>query len=60
LEKTSGPEHPGTAVGLENLAFVLRGLGDLDGARPLVERALAILEKTRGLDEDDPARTHPM
>jgi Tetratricopeptide repeat len=38
-----GSEYPDTAVGLDNLALVLRDQGDLAGARPLVERALAIL-----------------
>jgi hypothetical protein len=44
-EKVLGPEHPHTAVSLNDLAFSLRDQGDLAGARPLFERALAIHEK---------------
>jgi hypothetical protein len=47
-EKVLGPEHPDTAIGLNNLAALLREEGDLAGARPLFERALAIIEKALG------------
>jgi Tfp pilus assembly protein PilF len=40
-EKVLGPEHPDTAVSLSNLAILLQAQGDLAGARPLYERALA-------------------
>src|ERR1700757_634931 len=33
-EKTLGPEHPHTATNLNNLALLLRKLGDYAGARP--------------------------
>jgi tetratricopeptide (TPR) repeat protein len=41
-EKALGPEHPSTATSLNNLAALLQAQGDLAGARPLYERALAI------------------
>jgi tetratricopeptide (TPR) repeat protein len=44
-EKALGPDHPLTATSLNNLASMLRDLGDLAAARPLYERALAIDEK---------------
>jgi tetratricopeptide (TPR) repeat protein len=47
-EKTLGPEHPLTAMSLDNLASLLRERGDLASARPLCERALTIREKTLG------------
>jgi tetratricopeptide (TPR) repeat protein len=44
-EKELGPEHPSTAISLNNLAALLQDQGDLAAARPLYERALAICEK---------------
>src|SRR5262249_44147432 len=44
-EKVLGPEHPNTASSLGNFASLLMAQGDLAGARPLYERALAIREK---------------
>ena len=46
-EKVLGPEYPDTATSLNNLADLLRAQGDLAGARPLYERALAELVLTR-------------
>ena len=43
-----GPDHLHTAGGLDNLARLLQVQGDLVGARPLYERALAIYEKVLG------------
>src|SRR5262249_19732377 len=54
-EKVHGPEHPGTATSLNNLASLLRQRGDLAGARPLHERALAIYEKVHGPEHPDTA-----
>jgi tetratricopeptide (TPR) repeat protein len=54
-ENVLGPEHPDTAMSLNNLALLLRDQGDLAGARPLFERALAILEKTLGPEHRDTA-----
>src|SRR5262249_10950562 len=45
-EKTLGPDHPEIAQSLNNLAVLLKNQGDLSGARALVERALAICEKS--------------
>jgi hypothetical protein len=47
-EKVRGPEHPDTALGLNNLALLLRDQGELAQAKPLFERALAICEKVLG------------
>jgi len=46
-EKVLGPEHPGTATSLNNLASLLQDQSDPAAARPLYERALAIYEKAR-------------
>ncbi len=46
-EAAYGPDHPEVAADLNNLAQILRDLGDLEGARPLQERALAIDEAVR-------------
>src|SRR5262249_28231786 len=54
-EKTLGPEHPGTALSLNNLATLLKDQGDLAGARPLDQRALAIREKVLGPEHPDTA-----
>jgi Tetratricopeptide repeat/SEC-C motif len=48
-----GSEHPDTAVVLSNLALLLQAQGDLAGARPLFERALAIREKAFGSEHPD-------
>ena len=50
-----GPEHPDTAMSLNNLAGLLQAQGDLAGARPLYERALAIREKVLGPEHPDTA-----
>ena len=54
-EKVLGPEHPDTAMSLNNLAVLLQDQGDLAGARPLFERALAIREKVLGPEHPDTA-----
>jgi tetratricopeptide (TPR) repeat protein len=48
FEKTMGPDHPDTAMGLNSLGYLLQLQGDLAGARPYFERALGILEKKLG------------
>jgi len=53
--KVLGPEHPDTAISLNNLANVLRAQDDLAEARPLSERALAISEKVLGPEHPDTA-----
>ena len=47
-ERTLG-DHPDTATSVEALAFLLKKKGDLASARPLFKRAIAIREKTLGL-----------
>jgi tetratricopeptide (TPR) repeat protein len=56
-EKILGPEHPETALNLNNLGGLLQVTGDLAGARPYHERALAIREKVLGPDHKDTARS---
>jgi tetratricopeptide (TPR) repeat protein len=54
-EKALGPEHPDTALSLNNLALLLEDQGDHSAARPLFERALAIWEKALGPEHSDTA-----
>jgi CHAT domain-containing protein/Tfp pilus assembly protein PilF len=54
-EKVLGPDHPGTAKSLNNLALLLRSKDDYDGAEPLYRRALAIMEKALGPDHPETA-----
>ncbi|MCB8982655.1 MAG: tetratricopeptide repeat protein [Ardenticatenaceae bacterium] len=54
-EKALGPDHPDTAIDLNNLGLLLKTMGDLAGARPYHERALAIREKALGPDHPDTA-----
>ena len=56
-EKVLGPDHPETALSLNNLALLLQDQGDLAGARPLHERALAIREKALGPNHPDTAES---
>jgi hypothetical protein len=50
-------DHPDTATSLNNLAFLLQRQGDLAGARPLFERALAIRERVLGPDHPNTAQS---
>jgi tetratricopeptide (TPR) repeat protein len=50
-EAAYGPDHPVVALHLNNLAGILRDLGDLAEARPLQERALAITEARPQADQ---------
>jgi hypothetical protein len=45
-----GPEHPSVATSRNNLAYVLKELGDSEGARSNWEEALRIWEKVLGPD----------
>ncbi len=47
-EKAFGPNHPNIATRLNNLAYVLKNLGDLQNARTLIERSLKIDEESLG------------
>ena len=49
-EKTLGPDHPNTAMSLDNLAGLLASKGDYAAAEPLYRRALGIAEKALGPD----------
>ena len=57
LEARLGPDHPETASNLDNLANVLRDLGDLPAARGALERAQVVFEDRLGLDHPDLAQT---
>jgi tetratricopeptide (TPR) repeat protein len=50
-----GTDHPDTAASLNDLARALQAQGDLDRARTLHQRALAIREKRLGPDHPDTA-----
>jgi non-specific serine/threonine protein kinase/serine/threonine-protein kinase len=56
-EKTLGPEHPSTAMSMDNVAATLRDLGQLDEAEPLLLRGLAIREKTLPADHPNIAKS---
>jgi tetratricopeptide (TPR) repeat protein len=56
-EKVLGPDHPDTAVSLNNLGNLLQAMGKLAAARPYYERALAIREKALGPDHHDTAQS---
>ncbi|MBA2287432.1 MAG: tetratricopeptide repeat protein [Ktedonobacteraceae bacterium] len=45
-----GPEHPGTATSLNNLALLYSNQGNYEEALPLYQRALAIYKKVLGPD----------
>ena len=49
------PQHPDTATSLNNLGMLLQAMGDLAGARPYLERSLAIREQVLGAS----TRTRP-
>ena len=49
-ERALGPNHPGVATDLNNLAELLRAKGDYASAEPLYQRALAIREEKLGPD----------
>jgi hypothetical protein len=54
-ERVLGPEHPDTATSLNNLGSLLQAQGDLAGARPYYERALAVRERVLGPEHPDTA-----
>jgi len=56
-EKALGPDHPDTALSLNNLGALLDSMGNLAEARPYYERALAIREKALGPDHPDTAQS---
>jgi CHAT domain-containing protein len=52
-EKSLGPDHPDTAIALNNLAITYVKLGQYDKALPLQIRALASLKKSRGSEHPE-------
>jgi CHAT domain-containing protein/Tfp pilus assembly protein PilF len=56
-EKAVGPDHPGTAQALNDLALLYNTKGDYAKAEPLYQRALKIHEKALGRDHPDTAWT---
>ena len=55
-EKVLGPEHPETAISLNNLAVLYVAMGAYDQALPLYQRALQI--KEIGLGTEHPGHRH--
>ena len=54
-EQEFGPEHPTTAIFLNNLAELYRVQGRYEAAEPLLKRTLAVFEKALGPDHPDVA-----
>jgi len=52
-EKVLGPEHPYTALSLNNLARLYHAQGNYCEALPLYQRALAIYEQVLGPEHPD-------
>jgi tetratricopeptide (TPR) repeat protein len=55
-EKALGPEHPDTALSLNNLATLYISQGRYAEAEPLYQRALAIVEKALGPEHPNTAQ----
>ena len=54
--KALGPEHPGIARSLHNLALLYVEMGDYARAEPLYQQALQIYQKVLGPDNPNGAR----
>jgi len=54
-EQALGPEHPGIATSLSNLAGLYQAMGAFDQALPLYQRTLKIREKALGPEHPDTA-----
>ena len=52
-ERVLGPEHRATSVSLSSLGLLLKALDDLEGAEPLLRRALANIEMSQGAEHAD-------
>jgi hypothetical protein len=57
MEKAFGPDYPGVAKALNNLASLYEALGKYSEAEPLYKRSLAIMEKALGPNHPDVATT---
>jgi CHAT domain-containing protein len=54
-ENIHGPDHPYTAMSLNNLALVYMAQGNFEAAEPRFQQALSIYEKVHGPDHPDTA-----
>ena len=54
-QKVLGPEHPDTALSLNNLGGLYRVMGQYDKAEPLFQEALRIRQKVLGPEHPDTA-----
>jgi tetratricopeptide (TPR) repeat protein len=54
-EKSLGPDHPGVATSLDNLAELYREQGRYADAEPLYKRSLVIRQKSLGPNHPDVA-----
>jgi tetratricopeptide (TPR) repeat protein len=54
-EQVLGPEHPGIATSLNNLAGLYQAMGAFDQALPLYQRTLKIREQALGPEHPDTA-----
>ena len=52
-ERVFGPEHPDTLSSVNNLALLIRGMGDYAQAEPLLRRALDSCERVSGPEHPD-------
>ena len=57
-DEVLGREHPDTVASLNNLANLLHSQGDLEGARRLTERSLAIHDNAFGPEHPNTNRVH--
>ncbi|MDV3352118.1 tetratricopeptide repeat protein [Leptothoe sp. LEGE 181152] len=57
-EERFGPDHPDTALSLNNLAELYRTMGCYEDAEPLYQRSLAIYEAQLGPDHPDTAGSY--
>src|SRR5260370_26983327 len=54
-KRVYGPEHPGTAESLNNLALLYESMGEYAKAEPLYQEALRIFPKVLGPEDPDMA-----
>jgi tetratricopeptide (TPR) repeat protein/CHAT domain-containing protein len=56
-KRSRGPEHPETAVALNNLGVIFQEIRDYARAEPLLQEALQIRQKVLGPEDPDTAET---